>query len=136
MFEIKITQRLKADLKISIGSYSQMDPIGVVDERSPVQDIRLSSPSLHTPSSLIQENAQAFLASKDIQDRTTTAFLRYEAPFSPQKLRESAPLWIERFPYIEVVLLLVHRSSTKNYGRGHAIIPSHMEAMLWKNLLD
>ena len=74
-----------------------MDPIGVVDERSPVWDIRLSSPSLHTLSSLVQENSQAFLASKDSQDRTATAFLRYEAPFPPKKLRESTPLWTERF---------------------------------------
>ena len=68
-----------------------MDPIGVVDERSPVRDIRLSSPSLHTPSSLVQENAQAFLASKDSQDRTTTAFLRYEVPF-PQEAQRERPL--------------------------------------------
>ena len=62
-----------------------MDLIAVVDERSPVWDIGLSPSSLHTPSSLVQENAQAYLACRDSKDRTATAFLRYEAPF-PEKL--------------------------------------------------
>ena len=67
-----------------------MNPIAVVDERSPVWDIGLSPSSLHTPSSLVQENAQAFLTCRNSKDRTATAFLRYEAPF-PKKLRENTP---------------------------------------------
>ena len=71
-----------------------MDPIAVVDERSPVWDIGLSPPSLHTPSSLVQENAQAFLACRDSKDRTTTAFLRYEAPFPPTSSERAPPVFL------------------------------------------
>ena len=67
-----------------------MDPIAMVDERSPVWDIGLSPSSLHTSSSLVEENAQEFLVCRDSKDRTATAFLRYEAPF-PKKLRENTP---------------------------------------------
>ena len=39
------------------------------------------------------------------------------------------PFRLSAYPHTKVVLLPVHHSLTNNYGRGHAIIPGHMEAM-------